>query len=557
MNLNKIKEKLSPRSSPVRKNGSFDTASATDDYDLANEEVEKILGTTKPKNIGEGLSSGIGYILRGAIGACGAVVLMPAVAGAEGKKEAGVIGGIAAGAGGVIAGVVQGANVFGGGLVTGVSQIARGVAATPNAIIAPSRGFWWNGALGKWMQTNLLEEEQWIKKEPSYDEDILGEMALPEDERSARGTNDKRVKDMYYYDKLGLDCDVDSDTIKRRYFIVSRKYSPDRCGSNPQAEAEFQEIGRAYAILMNPGLRAKYDRVGRDRLFDEEDSDDEEEDVDPLMLYTLLFGSEKFNDHIGRLTAVTSTRVGCEVCSKLTLNQCRVLQRRRVTRLALKLAERLSMWAEDDDKEAARKQWEEEASFLCNSSYGDKLTHVIGKVYAFTAIHFLGSLESGIGMPSISRWAKKQNEGMKFRTTKVIEQTYLIGGNADNREMHLQVGTAVEKSAGDEELEEIAMDALKKSKLRKTAMDLLWQQTVVDITSTVKEAAQMVLNDQSVTTAVRKARAEALEVCGGIFEKSERSTDPSTYNEEGLEKVAFHAMLNTVWRQEVAATGRK
>ena len=168
--------------------------------------------------------------------------------------------------------------------------------------------------------------------------------------------------------------------IKRRYFIISRKYSPDRCGSNPKAQEEFRAIGRAYTILMNPGLRAKYDRVGRDRLFDEEDSDDEEEDVDPLMLYTLLFGSEKFNDHVGRLAAVTSTSVGCEVCSKLTLNQCRVLQRRRVTRLALKLAERLSMWAEDDDKEAARKQWEEEASFLCNSSYGDKLVHVIGKV---------------------------------------------------------------------------------------------------------------------------------------------------------------------------------
>ena len=71
----KIKNKNSPRSSPLRKDGSFDKTSETDDYDLANEEVEKILGTTKPKNIGEGLTSGIGYILRGAIGACGAVVV--------------------------------------------------------------------------------------------------------------------------------------------------------------------------------------------------------------------------------------------------------------------------------------------------------------------------------------------------------------------------------------------------------------------------------------------------------------------------------------------------
>ena len=183
------------------------------------------------------------------------------------------------------------------------------------------------------------------------------------------------------------------------------------------------------------------------------------------------------------------------------------------------------------------------------------------QVYTFTAIHFLGSLESGVGsgvgMPSISRWAKKQNNAMKMGTNKVIEKTRLIGGNVENREMHLHVSTAIQKSAGDEELEEVAMDALKKSNLHKTAMDLLWQQTVVDITSTVKEAAQMVLNDQSVAPTVRKARAEGLEVCGGIFEKSERNTDRCTYNERGLEQVAFHAMLNTVWMQELTATERK
>jgi len=162
-------------------------------------------------------------------------------------------------------------------------------------------------------------------------------------------------------------------------------------------------------------------------------------------------------------------------------------------------------------------------------------------------------MESGIGMPSISRWAKKQNEAMKMGTNKVIERTRLIGGSTDDREMHRHVSTAIEKSAGDEELEEVAMDALKKSHLQNTAMDLLWQQTVVDITSTVREAAQMVLNDQSVTPDVRKARAKGLEVCGGIFEKAERNDDPCSYDEKELEKVAFHAMLDTVWRQEAAA----
>jgi len=72
--------------------------------------------------------------------------------------------------------------------------------------------------------------------------------------------------------------------------------------------------------------------------------------------------------------------------------------------------------------------------------------------------------------------------------------------------------------------------------------------------STVKEAAQMVLNDQSVTPDVRKKRAEALEVCGGIFEKATKCGDEQySSQQKELEKVAFHAMLDTVWRQEIAA----
>mmetsp|Transcript_62736 Transcript_62736/g.127825 ORF Transcript_62736/g.127825 Transcript_62736/m.127825 type:complete len:543 (-) Transcript_62736:1410-3038(-) len=530
------------------------TTPETTEYDLANAEIEKILGSTQPKHLGEGLVKGMGYMVRGALRAGGALVLMPTVAMAEGKKEAGVIGGIAGGAGGLVAGVAQGVNLFGGGVVTGMSQIARGVTATPTFVIAPTRGYWWNDRLGQWVQTKLLEEEQWIKTEPVYDEDILGEMALPEEERPSNKTdkNDK-VKDMYYYDKLGVDCDVDSDVIERRYSNLQRKYFPTRCGANCRgAQEKLEEIREAYSVLRNPVQRAKYDKVGRAGICDNES----ESNVDPLMLYTHLFGSEKFNDHIGRLIAVASTRVGCNASSKLTLNESKILQRRRVTRLALKLAERLSKWAEDGDKDDAMKMWEEEAKFLCDASYGAKLVNVIGKVYTFTAVHFLGSTKSGIGMPSISRWATKNSNAMMLRTNQAIETTRSMVGNADRRKMHLNVSTAIEKSAGDEELENMAMESLKKSKLQKNSMDYLWQETVLDITSTVKEAAQMVLNDQNVSPITRKARAEALEICGGLFENSERSDDPCTYDEKRLEQIAFHAMLSTVWKQEKSAAMR-
>ena len=53
---------------------------ANDGYEEANAEVEHILAASRPRHLGEGLTSGLGYILRGAVGACGAVVVSDTVA---------------------------------------------------------------------------------------------------------------------------------------------------------------------------------------------------------------------------------------------------------------------------------------------------------------------------------------------------------------------------------------------------------------------------------------------------------------------------------------------
>ncbi len=268
----------------------------------------------------------------------------------------------------MVSGVVHAASMVGGGLVIGVGQVLRGAVATPKAVVAPSQGHWWNE--GRWVTTNLLEEERWLRTQPLLDEDILGEEVLPEDERTGGG-----IKETTLYELLGLDPSVDASMIKRRYFIIARKYSPDRAGANPKAQEEFKKIGNAYMILTNPDLRAKYDRVGLAKLWEAEAP---APDVDPYLLYTFLFGSEKFEEYIGRLAATTEARVGGD--DKVTLEEAELLQRRRVTRLALALADRLSKWAEEDLPLVAKAQWMAEAETLCDASYGVELVHVVGKV---------------------------------------------------------------------------------------------------------------------------------------------------------------------------------
>ncbi len=64
-----------------------------------------------------------------------------------------------------------------------------------------------------------------------------------------------------FYELLGVSRDADSDTLKRAYRRLARKYHPD-VNKEPGAEDRFKEIGRAYEVLGDPEKRARYDQFG-------------------------------------------------------------------------------------------------------------------------------------------------------------------------------------------------------------------------------------------------------------------------------------------------------
>ncbi len=64
-----------------------------------------------------------------------------------------------------------------------------------------------------------------------------------------------------YYDILGISRDADKEEIKRAYRRLARKYHPD-VNKEPGAEDKFKEINKAYEVLSEPELRARYDRYG-------------------------------------------------------------------------------------------------------------------------------------------------------------------------------------------------------------------------------------------------------------------------------------------------------
>jgi hypothetical protein len=174
-------------------------------------------------------------------------------------------------------------------------------------------------------------------------------------------------------------------------------------------------------------------------------------------------------------------------------------------------------------------------------------------MYVICAIQFLGSLESGIGLPSIANWSKKQFETMKHGTRTEGAKMAALAGDMNK--------LAVDSAVKDMRIGSMTEDEQKEAEktLQTTVGDqflhYMWKTTVVDITQTIHEAAQMVLHDQAVLASQRRKRGEALQLLGEIF-LAQPALEGPNFDKDGqqsYEEVAFSAMLETIVRKDKSA----
>jgi WD40 repeat protein len=122
-----------------------------------------------------------------------------------------------------------------------------------------------------------------------------------------------------YYAILGVPINTDSDTLKRAYRQLARRFHPDLAG--PDAALEMKRINRAYAVLSDPEQRQHYDTIlggvvdlrrhgfVRPRPRPGEDSDDFEfADLNIFSTKGPFQAGPVIQSAIGVISALTSTR---------------------------------------------------------------------------------------------------------------------------------------------------------------------------------------------------------------------------------------------------------
>lgn len=248
--------------------------------------------------------------------------------------------------------------------------------------------------------------------------------------------------------------------------------------------------------------------------------DDSTTALDPKVLFAFLFGSDKFHDYIGNLASATSASIGDS--NVVTQLDARKLQKRRVARLAITLVERITPWVEEieggtppapDGPIAAA--WKQQAEELCQTSFGYPLVKAIGEAYFLLATQYQGSMETGQGVPSISKWYSGQKAAMEQRKAELKNKRNQFSVGLKMVELQMKLKEALEKAETEEERAKIAKEA--EEAAQEMMVKALWTTTVVDITSTLYEVCNMVFFDASVEKSVRKSRAKAVSELGTIW----------------------------------------
>ena len=539
--------------------------------DASDVDFNDVFSLRRPQNVMSGLSSGLQSTGKGVLAGTAALFAAPYL-GAKTEGASGFAKGLAAGIASAVVLPVVGATV-------GVTQIVRGAMNTPEAIHEANAGKRWDSNTREWVADDLVAES--LRLAETTDEAILegardrarrnGRAAGMEDvindaaasgDANGRAGDTQSVKSTEFYDVLGLHPSCSESEIKRAYYLAARKAHPDKNPDDPEASQKFQRVGEAYQVLSDAALRAKYDSRGKEGL-------GEHAFVDASAFFAAIFGSDQMEGLVGRLQLATMATAGAE----LRRDETRLLQERRVGRLAIKLAAILDGF-DPIDPAAFEARSRSLRDALASASYGVPMLKLIGFVYEKQAFEFANDPVGGLGTWADlgMRSTAARLEQMRGRVHSQVSaaqagwrafQAFRMGeaeAAAAEKSKEKEKGARGDHAADAAEAAERGDDGeaagssdgaaaaaaaeAARAKRQQEAMphvvEALWNASALDIERTIRSVCFKVLHDFSVAAKKRAARAEALARLGKTFQAADSEegsrTDPMAGLEEAMRK---------------------
>mmetsp|Transcript_5889 Transcript_5889/g.6990 ORF Transcript_5889/g.6990 Transcript_5889/m.6990 type:complete len:488 (-) Transcript_5889:1693-3156(-) len=441
-------------------------------------------------------------------------------------------------------GVLAGAALATTGVCTGVYQMGRGIANTAEAVKEQNEGKEWDEQKRVWYYYKLPEEADKVlnETEEEYIENVRkkSKSKIKEDTSSSQSRPGRKVKELEYYEILGVEPNATPGEIKRAYYLKARKLHPDKNKDDPEANEKFQKVGAAYQVLSDEGLRAKYDQLGASGV-------DDAPILDSGAFFNLIFGSEKFEPIVGELQLAMMMSLGAEqgMMSESFMEQSENMdleqvldknsmilqyrQRKREVQLAKNLAEKLTVYVScntEEDIKNFEDQIIAEAKELGKDPLGQSLLNTIGYVYIEQAQSYLGfshSIYAGIGLSALER--KRHIAATNIRLAKSMYGIYRVSKDVEKKEKRKKIAKEKREKSSEatEESEEAAGE--KEGELPPDQeiflkmIDTFFSMSVIDIESTLRKACRKVCMDASVSKEDRVKRAKGLEFIGVIYKK--------------------------------------
>lgn len=388
-----------------------------------------------------------------------------------------------------------------------------------------------------------------------------------------------KVKDTTYYDLLEVEVDATDVELKKAYRKKAIKLHPDKNPNDPTASEKFQELGEAYRILSDPDSRAIYDEFGIEGM--KENSNLQQQEMDPNEFFTMVFGGDAFKDWIGELSMLNDITKAAEVMDHdedselsestqsmhlsetssvnkpnqdaghgLTSEEIKKKKKQKMTKEKreeiLKLQEearqvklkRVQDLAKDlliriENYETAKHNKEALDTFVRKlntefedmkiESFGIQMLHLIGKIYTEQA-HAAISASKTFGVSKIFTSVKHKTDSVKngYSIIKTAVDAQLsIEQMVKEHEKFLSLQAAGIQPTP----EQIAAEAERERIITGKFLATAWASTKFEVVDVLTKVCHTILRDRNISRKERLSRAEGLLFIGKEMSRVQRSPE--------------------------------